>query len=95
MSLHIRLARSSGNLRSSRSVRQIFYYLLTEFAETADRFSAITNDNGSVSNTVIEAAQPLSPTNPEGLDMERAGEGIYSVTFKTKDLKRAAEHLRS
>jgi 4-hydroxyphenylpyruvate dioxygenase-like putative hemolysin len=27
--------------------------------------------------------------------MERAGEGIYSVTFKTKDLKRAIEHLRS
>ena len=26
--------------------------------------------------------------------MERAGEGIYSVTFKTKDLKRAADHLR-
>lgn len=46
-------------------------------------------------DTVIEAAQPLSPTSPEGLDMERAGEGIYSVTFKTKDLKRASEHLRS
>ena len=46
-------------------------------------------------DTVIEAAQPLSPTSSEGLDMERAGEGIYSVTFKTKDLKRAAEHLRS
>ena len=46
-------------------------------------------------DTLIEAAQPLSPTSPEGLDMERAGEGIYSVTFKTKDLKRATEHLRS
>jgi catechol 2,3-dioxygenase-like lactoylglutathione lyase family enzyme len=46
-------------------------------------------------DTVIEAAQPLSPTSPEGIDMERAGEGIYSVTFKTKDLKRAGEHLRS
>ena len=46
-------------------------------------------------DTVIEAAQPLSPTSPEGIDMERAGEGIYSVTFKTKDLKRATEHLRS
>ena len=45
-------------------------------------------------DTVIEAAQPLSPTSPEGIDMERAGEGIYSVTFKTKDLKRAADHLR-
>jgi len=46
-------------------------------------------------DTVIEAAQPLSPTSPESLDMERAGEGIYSVTFQTKDVKRAAEHLQS
>ena len=46
-------------------------------------------------DTVIEAAQPLSSTSPEGLDLERAGEGIYSVTFKTKNLKRASEHLRS
>ena len=46
-------------------------------------------------DTVIEAVQPLSPTSPEGLDMERVGEGMYSVTFKTKDLKRAADHLRS
>jgi hypothetical protein len=46
-------------------------------------------------DTVIEAAQPLSPASPEGLDMERTGEGIYSVTFKTGDLKRAAERLRS
>jgi hypothetical protein len=27
--------------------------------------------------------------------MERAGEGIYAVTFQTKALKSAAEHLRS
>jgi catechol 2,3-dioxygenase-like lactoylglutathione lyase family enzyme len=46
-------------------------------------------------DTVIEAAQPLSSTSPEAVDMERAGEGIYSVTFRTKDLKRTAEYLRS
>jgi catechol 2,3-dioxygenase-like lactoylglutathione lyase family enzyme len=46
-------------------------------------------------DSVIEAAQPLSPTSPEGLDLQSAGEGVYSVTFKTKNLKRAAEHLRS
>jgi catechol 2,3-dioxygenase-like lactoylglutathione lyase family enzyme len=46
-------------------------------------------------DTVIEAAQPLSPMSPEGIDMERVGEGIHSVTFKTVDLKRAAEHLRA
>jgi catechol 2,3-dioxygenase-like lactoylglutathione lyase family enzyme len=44
-------------------------------------------------DTIIEAAQPLSPTSPEGIDLARAGEGIYSVTFKTRNLKRAAEHL--
>ena len=52
-------------------------------------FYAVSDD------TVIEAAQPLSASSPEGADMEQAGEGIYSVTFQTKDLKRAAEHLRS
>lgn len=46
-------------------------------------------------DTIIEAAQPLSPTSPEGMDLARAGEGIYSVTFKTRNVKRAAEHLLS
>jgi len=46
-------------------------------------------------DTIIEAAQPLSPTSPEGMDLARVGEGIYSVTFKTRNLKRAAEHLLS
>jgi len=46
-------------------------------------------------DTVIEAAQPLSAASPEGRDMEQAGEGIYSVTFKTKDLKRAADFLQA
>jgi NAD(P)H-dependent flavin oxidoreductase YrpB (nitropropane dioxygenase family) len=40
-----------GQLTESRSVRQIFYDLLAEFAETADRFSAITNDNVPVSKS--------------------------------------------
>jgi hypothetical protein len=46
-------------------------------------------------DTVIEAVQPLAPTGPEGRELEQAGEGIYSVTFKTKDLDRAAHHLRA
>jgi catechol 2,3-dioxygenase-like lactoylglutathione lyase family enzyme len=46
-------------------------------------------------DTIIEAAEPLSPTSPEGIDLVRVGEGIYSVTFKTRDLERAAGHLRS
>jgi catechol 2,3-dioxygenase-like lactoylglutathione lyase family enzyme len=46
-------------------------------------------------DTIIEAAQPLSSSSAEGRELEQAGEGIFSVTFKTRDLKRAADHLRS
>jgi catechol 2,3-dioxygenase-like lactoylglutathione lyase family enzyme len=46
-------------------------------------------------DTVVEVAQPLSAASPEGRDMEQAGEGIYSVTFKTKDLKQVADFLQS
>lgn len=46
-------------------------------------------------DTVIEAAQPLSASSPEARDLKSNGEGIYSVTFKTKDLRRAAEFLKS
>lgn len=45
-------------------------------------------------DTVIEAAQPLSNSSPEGRELEQAGEGIYAVTFKTRNLARAADHLR-
>ena len=45
-------------------------------------------------DSIIEAAQPLSASSPEGKDLEQAGEGIYSVTFKTRNLARAAGHLR-
>ena len=46
-------------------------------------------------DTVIEAAQPLSTSSPEGRELEQAGEGIFAVTFKTRNLARAADHLRS
>lgn len=46
-------------------------------------------------DTVVETVQPLLASSAEGQDLERAGEGIFSVTFKTKDLNRAAAHLRS
>ena len=46
-------------------------------------------------DTIIEATQPLSSSSPEGRELEQAGEGIFSVTFKTRDLKRAGDHLRS
>jgi catechol 2,3-dioxygenase-like lactoylglutathione lyase family enzyme len=46
-------------------------------------------------DTIIEAVQPLSAASAEGIDLESAGEGIFSVIFKTKSLNRAADHLRS
>jgi catechol 2,3-dioxygenase-like lactoylglutathione lyase family enzyme len=46
-------------------------------------------------DTVIEAAQPLSASSPEGRDLELNGEGVHAVTFKTLKLNRAAEFLKS
>ena len=46
-------------------------------------------------DTIVEAAQPLSMSSPEGRDMEKDGEGVFAVTFKTLDLNRAAQFLES
>ncbi|MGO9451806.1 MAG: VOC family protein [Candidatus Binataceae bacterium] len=46
-------------------------------------------------DTIIELAQPTSSGSPEADDLERNGEGVHSLTFKTKDLARAAEFLNS
>lgn len=46
-------------------------------------------------DTVVELAQPLSAQSAEARDLEHAGEGLYAVTFKTRDLTRAAEFLQS
>ena len=46
-------------------------------------------------DTVVEAAQPLSATSPEGRDLEANGEGVHAVTFKTLNLKCASEFLKS
>jgi catechol 2,3-dioxygenase-like lactoylglutathione lyase family enzyme len=46
-------------------------------------------------DTVIEAAQPLSASSPEGRDLEANGEGVHAVTFKTLNLQRAGEFLKS
>jgi catechol 2,3-dioxygenase-like lactoylglutathione lyase family enzyme len=46
-------------------------------------------------DTVVELTQPLSMASPEGREMEANGEGIYSVTFATRDLARANTFLKS
>jgi len=60
--------------------------------ENADRkrslFFAVGEDS------IVEAVQPRSASSPEGKDLEQAGEGIFSVTFKSRNLARAASHLR-
>jgi extradiol dioxygenase family protein len=46
-------------------------------------------------DTVVELAQPISQTSAEGREMEANGEGIYSVTFATRDLARTTAFLKS
>jgi catechol 2,3-dioxygenase-like lactoylglutathione lyase family enzyme len=46
-------------------------------------------------DSVMELTQPISPNSPEGRELEQFGENIYSVTYKTRDLKRAADFLKS
>ncbi|MGH7987900.1 MAG: VOC family protein [Candidatus Binataceae bacterium] len=46
-------------------------------------------------DTVIELAQPLAIDTPEGREIERNGEGIYALVFKTRALEQAAEFLQS
>ncbi len=43
--------------------------------------------------TVVELAEPLSATSPEGRDLERHGEGIHALVFRTGDLDRARAFL--
>ena len=45
--------------------------------------------------SIMEAAEPLSPSSPEGREIERSGETLYSVTFKVRDVHKAAGFLRS
>jgi catechol 2,3-dioxygenase-like lactoylglutathione lyase family enzyme len=60
--------------------------------DTADQKSAFVAVG---EDTVVELAQPLSAQSPLARDLEHAGEGLYAVTFKTRDLGRAAEFLQS
>jgi catechol 2,3-dioxygenase-like lactoylglutathione lyase family enzyme len=46
-------------------------------------------------DTVVELIQPHSPTSPEGRDLEKNGEGIHSLIFKTTDLGRAQDFLKT
>jgi catechol 2,3-dioxygenase-like lactoylglutathione lyase family enzyme len=46
-------------------------------------------------DSVVELTQPLSSTGPEAREMEQNGEGVYSIVFKTRDLAKANDFLKS
>jgi catechol 2,3-dioxygenase-like lactoylglutathione lyase family enzyme len=46
-------------------------------------------------DTVVELALPLSPASVEGRELATYGEGIYSLIFRTNDIERARDFLRS
>jgi catechol 2,3-dioxygenase-like lactoylglutathione lyase family enzyme len=43
--------------------------------------------------TVVELAEPLAATSPEGRELERHGEGIHALVFRTGDLEGARAFL--
>jgi catechol 2,3-dioxygenase-like lactoylglutathione lyase family enzyme len=57
--------------------------------ENKSAFVAVGED------TVVELRQPLSASSAEGRDLAQNGDSIYAVTFKTINLAKAAEFLRS
>ncbi len=46
-------------------------------------------------DSVVELTQPLTSDSAEARDMEKNGEGIHALVFKTKNLKNAGDFLRS
>ena len=46
-------------------------------------------------DTIVELAQPTDSSSAEARDLEKNGEGVHALTFKTRNLARAAEFLKS
>ena len=46
-------------------------------------------------DTVVELVQPTSSNTPEARDLEKNGEGFFALTFKTRNLAKAADFLKS
>jgi extradiol dioxygenase family protein len=46
-------------------------------------------------DTVVELAQPTSSNTAEARDLEKNGEGVHALTFKTRNLARATDFLKS
>lgn len=46
-------------------------------------------------DTVVELAQPISSNSAEARDLEKNGEGVHALTFKTRNLAKATDFLKS
>jgi catechol 2,3-dioxygenase-like lactoylglutathione lyase family enzyme len=46
-------------------------------------------------DTVVELAQPTTSNSVEALDLEKNGEGVHALTFKTRNVARASDFLKS
>ena len=64
------------------------------FVGAADRPDSLRRYYAVGEETVIEAVQPLDPNTDEGRDFARNGEGVFSLTFATKDLAQATRFLQ-
>ena len=83
-----------GNLgKAKRLYCDVLGGTLIHEEQIADRkqsaFVAIGED------TVVELSEPLSMNSPEGQELEKNGEGVHSLIFKTRDLSRAQDFLKS
>ena len=46
-------------------------------------------------DTIVELAQPISSDTAEARDLEKNGEGVHALTFKTRNVARASDFLKS
>ena len=46
-------------------------------------------------DTIVELAQPISSDTAEARDLEKNGEGVHALTFRTRNVARAADFLKS
>jgi extradiol dioxygenase family protein len=46
-------------------------------------------------DSIVELATPIASNTREAIDMERNGEGVHSLTFKSRDLTMATDFLKS
>jgi catechol 2,3-dioxygenase-like lactoylglutathione lyase family enzyme len=74
-----------------------FYVDVLDAVPLDDQASSVADaDAGFVmvgDDTVLELAHPHDPSSPEARELESVGQCVTGVTFKVRDIERAAEHL--